>query len=156
MDVLEREAKCVQLRRAKLPWAQVAQEAGYRSPEAAAVAYRRAINRVPTAQVDELRLEEGDMLDRLHTAVWRDAMNGDPVAVAAVLKISEQRSKLFGLYAPTKSQVEVTDNTKQRIIELVDQIRELPPATDEIANRREMKALPSGTSKYNATNVIPG
>lgn len=155
--MLAREAKCVQLRRARLPWAQIAEEAGFSTVQAAMRAYKRAVMRVPMAQVEELRREEADMLDRLHAAAWRPALSGDPAAIMAVLKIFEQRAKLLGLYAPVKSQVEVTDNTRQRITELVDQIRGLPPTEDELAGKREAKytQLPAGASKYNPASA-PG
>ncbi len=186
LEVLEREAQVVQLRRAKLDWATIAQRVGFNSPQAAQRCFRRAINRVNVASVEELRREDGDMLDRLHSAFWRDAMNGDQGAAMIVLKTLEQKAKLFGEYAPVKQQVEVTDTTRQRLVELVDQIRALPPADTErpaplqIANTaaapdravadetfvdvldepvfsgEDAHALPSGASKYNRSNEYPG
>lgn len=156
-DVLAKEAKVVQLRRAMIPFTQIAEEVGYASAEQANKAYKRAIMRIPMASVEEMRREQADMLDRLHAQVWRTALQGDLDAVTAVLKIFEQRAKLLGLYAPVKAQVEVTDNTRQRIVELVDQIRSLPPVQDELASKRDASilALPSGTSQRNP-NSLPG
>jgi hypothetical protein len=177
-DTVAREAKVVQLRRSKLDWTTIADQVGVNSPQAAQRIYRRALERVPAAQVEELRREDTDMLDRLHAAFWRDAMAGDVNAGQLVLKIFEQRAKLLGTYAPVKQQVEVTDNTRQRITELIDKIRALPPTEDELRRKREARviegsienaelpvavgyagdahALPAGTSKHNASNPIPG
>lgn len=166
VETVAREAKVVQLRRAKLDWTTIATEVGLNSPQAAQRIFRRAISRVNVAQVDELRREESEVLDRLHAAYWRQATNGDVAAGLLILKVFEQRAKLWGLYAPTKSQVEVTDSTRQRLVELVDQIRALPPAEDEHGLTRdadvidstayEAHALPAGASKYNRSNEIPG
>lgn len=173
-DTVAREAKVVQLRRAKLDWTTIAAEVGVNSPQAAQRIFRRALERVPAGQIDELRREDAEMLDRLHSAFWRDAMAGDVAAGALVLKIFEQKAKLLGEYAPVKTQVEVTDNTRQRITELIDKIRALPPTDDELRRKRDAKviegtavpaieysgadahALPAGTSKHNASNAIPG
>lgn len=48
--------------------------------------------------VDELRQLEGDRLDALQVALWPAAGRGDLGAAMAVLKVMEQRAKLFNLY----------------------------------------------------------
>jgi hypothetical protein len=177
-DVVAREAKTIQLRRAKLDWATIAEQVGFNSPQAAQRCFRRALERVPAAQVDELRREDSEMLDRLHSAFWRDAMSGDVAAATVILKVFEQKAKLLGTYAPVKQQVEVTDNTRQRITELIDKIRALPPTDDELRRKRDARviegsietteplavgysgadahALPAGTSKHNPSNQVSG
>ncbi len=180
METVAREAKVIQLRRAKFDWTSIASEVGFNSPQAAQRCYRRALERIPAAQVDEHRREDADMLDRLHQAFWRDALAGDVAAATVVLKVFEQKSKLLGTYAPVKQEVQVTDNTRQRITELIDKIRALPPTDDELRRKRDAKviestvepaaieyspteysgpdahALPAGTSKHNASNASPG
>ncbi len=177
-DVVAREAKIVQLRRAKFDWATIAEQVGVASPQSAQRIYRRTLERLPAAQVDELRREDTEMLDRLHQAFWRDAMAGDVAAGTLILKIFEQRAKLNGEYAPVKTQVEVTDNTRARITELIDKIRALPPTDDEaLRGKRDARvidstavpaieapeytaasahALPAGTSKHNASAAMSG
>lgn len=44
-------------------------------------------------------------LDRMEQGLLRDAYTGNPQAVQSVLKIMERRAKLFGMDAPTKSEL---------------------------------------------------
>jgi hypothetical protein len=48
--------------------------------------------------VDELRQLEGDRLDALQASLWPAVGKGDFSAAMAVLKVMEQRAKLFNLY----------------------------------------------------------
>lgn len=58
-------------------------------------------------QIDEARILELSRMDRLNVAVWRQAMNGDLLAVDKALKVSERRAKILGLDAAQKMQLEV-------------------------------------------------
>lgn len=58
-------------------------------------------------QIDEARIVELSRMDRLNVAVWRQAVNGDLMAVDKAVKISERRAKMLGLDAAQKMQLEV-------------------------------------------------
>lgn len=49
--------------------------------------------------VEDLRQVELDRLDRLHSSLWCNAMQGDVQAALTLLRISEQRIRLLGLQA---------------------------------------------------------
>jgi len=57
--------------------------------------------------VEQLRELENLRLDRLQAAHWAKALEGDDKATSQVLKISQQRSRINGLYAPTKIEMAV-------------------------------------------------
>ena len=51
--------------------------------------------------VEKYRRLEGMRLNALQVAIWDDAVEGKHRAIVMVLRIMEQRAKLFGLNAPT-------------------------------------------------------
>lgn len=135
----KRAAQAVELRRGRTSYAAIAEALGYASPSAAWKAVHRALERETAGQVDELRREETDMIERLHFAWWRRALAGDLDAAKLVLGLSVQRARLLGLYAPTRIRAEVTEETRERLRDLVDKVRALPPADAEVttlADRR--------------------
>lgn len=99
-EVLERETKIIELRRAGATWAVIAERVGYASASGAYNAYQRIAERVIRPKIEELRDMELDRLDRLQMGVWSKALNGDSRAVDSVLKIIDRRSRLLGLDAP--------------------------------------------------------
>jgi predicted XRE-type DNA-binding protein len=60
------------------------------------------LQRAENQTVAEMRQVENQRLDRAQLAVWQDVLKGDVKAIDTFLKISQQRSKINGLYAPTK------------------------------------------------------
>lgn len=130
-EVLDREARVVALRRGRMPWPEIARQTGYASAAVAQRAYRRALRRVLVATVDEARREEQDMLDRLHAAYWRPALEGNPVAAMMILRTSEARRRLLGLDAALRVKTEVTEATRERVRELVGNLRALPAPDDD-------------------------
>lgn len=64
---------------------------------AAHKAYRAALDRAYKPDVSEARQLEDARLDDLTSAVWAKAMKGDVGAANAAIRISERRSKLWGL-----------------------------------------------------------
>lgn len=78
------------------------------SPRQVAYLFKKTMDKYVSPEVAELRVTEGDRLDMLQSAVWPNAMMGDPHSVAAVLKIMDRRAKLFGLDMPAKIQQEIT------------------------------------------------
>ncbi|MCF8786881.1 hypothetical protein [Rhodococcus ruber] len=112
----ERQRRALDLKREGYTWAEVADMVGYASKQSAQRGVERLLDRIEAEDVDLYRAVEGARLD----AAWREqwahlaAMNksGTPAAVTAsaaavssLVRISERRSKLLGLDAPTKVDV---------------------------------------------------
>lgn len=104
----QRRAQAIALRLAGMDFDTIAERLGYSSRGAASKDMWRAVetNRLEEAQaVENLRDVEGQRLDRLQAAVWAKALKGDLKAVETVLKVIAQRSRLFGLDAPIRTEV---------------------------------------------------
>lgn len=132
-------AQAVELRRGRVTYAVIAQQLGYSTAAAAWKAVDGALRRNEAGQVDALRAEETDMLDRLHFAFWRAALNADVDAGKMILAISTRRARLLGLDAALRVKAELTDETREKVHDLVGKIRALPPAPAEpapVARRR--------------------
>ena len=128
-EVLERENKILELRRAGTTWAVIAERVGYASPSGAYQAYQRIAQRFIRPKLEELRDTELDRLDRLQLGVWGKAITGDLRAIDAVLRIIDRRARLLGLEAPKELNVkaEVTnydansiDSEVARLIQILD------------------------------------
>lgn len=78
-------------RRAGVPFDQIADRLNL-SPRAAKALFDKAIG---TYDPEYTKALEADRLDRLHLAVWPQAVAGDHGAVDRVLKISERRDKVL-------------------------------------------------------------
>jgi hypothetical protein len=113
-EIIERERRVIELRRAGATFDEIARQVGYTAPGTAYDAYKRALDRtLQMAGSEECRSQELDRLDRLQVAVWPSAMRGDEKAVANVLRIMDRRARLLGLDAPIKHEMllEVADPT---------------------------------------------
>jgi hypothetical protein len=94
---------------------------------------------------DRYAAEELVRLTKLQEAVWRDAMAGDIKAVGMALRISDQRCRLLGLYAPTK--LNVSDERMQSKEAFDHEVQELLArlnAADLAARQAEADALLAG------------
>lgn len=78
---------------------------------------------------DQLRDLQDERLNRLMAAAWNNAMQGDPAAIAAVLKIMERQSKLHGLDAATKTELTGADGGAIRVSPVTEADREQAIAT---------------------------
>ena len=110
-EVVEKEAKVLELRRGGLTFDLIAQRVGYAGASGAHKAFVNACNRIVYAEVEETRKIEMDRLDIAQAAIWGDIVNAPDAqtrarAVLALMKIMERRAKLLGLDMPTKAQVE--------------------------------------------------
>lgn len=127
---LDKERRALEMRRAKASYTDIARAVGYSSASGAYEAVQRAIKRHTQGNVEELRREELDMLDRLHLAHWPAAVGtqNNPADVSAgyfVLKVSERRARLLGLDAAVAIKATVTDAVDAEIEELIRQLAEL-------------------------------
>lgn len=113
LDASEKARQALQLRRDGRQWAEIADELGYKDPSGAYRAAKRLLDRTEFEAVEEYRAIEADRLDEAHR-IQADALvqlansralDAIPPAVNALVKISDRRSKLLGLDAPTRVDV---------------------------------------------------
>lgn len=128
--VTANETKAVELRKAGVPYAQIAEHVGYASPSSAYRAVMRALAQNQSEEVEELRMIEGARLDRMQQTVWHRAMDGDLPTIDRVLRIMERRARLFGLDAPQKVAVS-TSAVDDQIDALLAELAALPPVPDD-------------------------
>jgi hypothetical protein len=57
--------------------------------------------------VAEMRELENQRLDRAQSAIWSEVVKGNVQAINTFLRISQQRSKINGIYAPKKIEMNV-------------------------------------------------
>jgi len=150
LDTMERDAQAADLFRRGLTYRQISSQLGWRSPNAAFLAVRRAARDAATdslaaAEALQLMLARQQDYRRL---VWRVAMakhyvttqtgamavgpDGNPLlddapvlnAVDRLVKIDQEEAKLLGLYAPAKSRVEVIteDAVDAEIAKLAEEV----------------------------------
>lgn len=84
---------------------QAAKRAGYATRSGAYKAFWKAVDGREADAVDQHRTLELQRLDALQVGLWDRAVGGDIKAVNAVLRISEQRSRLLGLDKPEAAPV---------------------------------------------------
>lgn len=113
LDASEKARQALQLRRDGKQWAEIADELGYKDPSGAYRAAKRLLDRTEFEAVEEYRAIEADRLDEAHRIqadalerlVTAQNLEAVPPAVNALVKISDRRSKLLGLDAPTRVDV---------------------------------------------------
>jgi hypothetical protein len=97
----QRAALALKLRAAKLTYDQIAVQLGFSDRSACRKAIQRELDRVVVSNVEELRREEGYMLDQMHTECWQLFMDKKNTyrlyAADRILSISEARRKLLNL-----------------------------------------------------------
>lgn len=118
--------KGLELRKAGATWQQIADRLGYYDRGAARTAVLALIKEQDKEKVEDLRTLEGERLDQLQMAVWRNAVSGDERAIEKILAIMSHRAKLYGLFAPQKiahTDAEGEDKTNEGLDEkLVDKL----------------------------------
>lgn len=110
-ETAARRTEAIRLRNAGILWEDIAERLGYASRGAACTDVNRALKANLAAvaeEVDIMRHRESERYDMLQAALWDKAMAGDVKAVEAVLKVSDRRTKLFGLDAPVRTEMTVT------------------------------------------------
>ena len=131
-ELVDKEVKVLELRRAGLTWQRIAEETGYADHTGAYAAYKRAIKRTMQQPADELREAELDRIDRLQLALWPKAMKGDNASVNTIVRLMERRARLLGLDTPIKIQQDITTWTGDDSIDrAVRDLAALLTANDE-------------------------
>jgi hypothetical protein len=153
-EVAARRAHVVELRRQRLPWDAIGAELGVSAQRAHQI-YRDAVDRYPVAKLDEHRQEEGELIDRAvrdllaiasddRTVTRTDGSETARVssrtrveAWSAIRGWSEHRARLFGLNAPTRSQVDVVthDSFTEELQRLAAELGEATPMGPGEADR---------------------
>ena len=131
-ELVDKEIKVLELRRAGLTWQRIAEETGYADHTGAYAAYKRAIKRTMQQPADELREAELDRIDRLQLALWPKAMKGDNASINTIVRLMERRARLLGLDTPIKIQQDITTWTGDDSIDrAVRDLAALLTANDE-------------------------
>jgi hypothetical protein len=94
----------IKLRSTKMTYEEIASRTGYSNASACRKAIMREMERCVATNVNELRTEELDSLERLEHQCWTifadDARQKSQLfAVDRILQIKDARAKLMGLYA---------------------------------------------------------
>ena len=99
-----KRVRAVELLAAGHSYADIARELGYSHRGSAHRAVSQALTERAVEMVDQYRQLELDRLDRLHAALWPQAMSGDLGAIGATLRIIDQRVRLLGLQPGSTSE----------------------------------------------------
>lgn len=126
LDASEKARLALGMRRDGKQWAEIAESLGYKDPSGAYRAAKRLLDRTEFEAVEEYRAIEADRLDEMHRMQW-DALKstplaGIPPAISALVKISDRRSKLLGLDAPTRVNVTGTEDFAATAVQLMAEI----------------------------------
>ena len=129
----ERDAKCVNLRRAGLGWDAIATQLGYTSAARAYEQFMVFMKAYPREDAETAREVEADRYDQLQRAIWAKCLKGDQWAIDRALKIMDQRARLLGLNLPVRQQIEViTESTVDAEIRaLTEQLEALGVEVDQ-------------------------
>ena len=141
-ELVDREVKVLELRRAGLTWQRISEEVGYADHTGAYAAYKRAIKRTMQQPADELREQELDRIDRLQLALWPKAMKGDNASVNTIVRLMERRARLLGLDTPIKIQQDVVNwDGNESIDRAVRELAALLTANDAISISESAMAI---------------
>ena len=152
-DLLAKEAKVLDLRRAGFTFQRIAEEVGYNQASGAQRAYNRIMARHIPQAPEEHRQQELDRLDRMQVALWPRAMKGDDKAINTIIRLMERRARLVGIDAPTRIQAEVVNYDGNRDIDGdIERIVNLIRGVD-LSEPLEME---SGTSESGTTATEGG
>lgn len=109
VNAAQRVALAVKLRAQKVKYEDIARMCGYGSAGAAHKAVMRELQRTVVTNVDELRREELESLERLELECWKifsdkNREKGQLFAVDRILAIKDRRSKLMGIDLANKGE----------------------------------------------------
>lgn len=134
-----RQAQAVSYRLAGLTYEQIAQQMGYTDRGSARRTVLRALAAVRDESVGDLRAVENLRLERAHSELWQMVVGPRPGdervdramwvdfdtrlrAIDSMRRLSERRSKLNGMDAPTK--IELSPGVSQELQDAIDELRE--------------------------------
>jgi hypothetical protein len=101
----QKQLKALQLRLAARTYKEIADALGYANESVAYKAVHSAMKKTLREPAQELRDIETDRVDKALSAVWPRVIKGDDKAIHTFLRLSDHKSKLLGLYAPTQTDI---------------------------------------------------
>jgi len=108
LEAFERGCQALELRKQGLSYTEIGAQLGL-TKTGAYKSIMRALKRTMQEPADELRQIEGARLDTAQSAIWDKVKGGDVLAIDRFVRISERRSKLFGLDAPTRTNIRLEE-----------------------------------------------
>lgn len=137
-DVIDKERRVLELRRAGLTFDMIASEVGYSNASGAYHAFTRALKRtLVNAGSEEMREVELDRLDRLQRMAWPLAIQGNLRAIDSILKIMSRRARLLGLDAPIKQEITMFEggtDIDREVQRLIAQLEANSGSTHDLAD----------------------
>lgn len=118
VDANERQRQALELRKAGVGYAVIAEKLGYRFASGAHAAVGAALKKTLQEPADDLRTLELERLDVALLGIWQQVRNGHHGAIDRYLKIAERRAKLLGLDAPAKVAQTTPDGTEPYSIDV--------------------------------------
>jgi hypothetical protein len=110
VSAAEKQRRALELRLSGLNYRQIAAELAYKSVASAHEAVRSALRDIPKDAADELRTVELERYDEMQARMTAALRTGDLRVIPDMIRLSDQRAKLTGLYTAdtTAEHVEVT------------------------------------------------
>lgn len=115
----DKQRQALELRKAGVTYARIAEQLGYRSPSGAHKAVELALKSVLSEPAEEVRQLELERLDSMLLALWPQVRNGNHGAIDRALRVMERRARLLGLDAPVKQDIKA--ELSKVVIEYYDQ-----------------------------------
>lgn len=95
--IAERNKRALELRKAGATWAQIAEQCGFNSFQAAHVCVRTELDKLPKEAAEELRIVQRERLERMYLSIFPQIQQGHLGAIDRGLRIMERQAKLDGL-----------------------------------------------------------
>ncbi len=111
----------------------------------------KAIDQLKTTtlkKAEELKVLDLERLDSMLVGIYPKATAGDAKAINAVIKLMDQRAKLLGLYAPTKSEVQGEVKHEHTHTDSTLILSKLQDRLDAIAKGTHLLAEPIEDAEY--------
>lgn len=134
----ERRMRALTLRNAGLTYAKIGDQQGTNA-KLARHDVRMALREVISETAEDMLARQRSVLADLQRAHYPAALQGDMAATAAVLKCLDHEAKLFGLFAPARVAVGVTDTEfAAQAVELITALGLQPlPELDRALRKHE-------------------
>lgn len=97
ISIDEKQIKALELRKAGVTLAAIADELGYANESGAYAAIKAALSKARSEPAEELRKIMAARLDEMLVVAYENALRGDIDSMMAVLRIEERRARLFGI-----------------------------------------------------------
>lgn len=98
----ERQRKALELRKAGLTYAQIADQCGYSSPATARKAVVSILESTQRESVNDFRTIQFERLSYMIMKLWPRVQDGDEKAIMATASLMERQDRLMGTEAATK------------------------------------------------------